>query len=101
VRRDVLADQFATATGAHREHVTSGIYTRPAVFRCAGVVSGQDDSDLRVTLDTEQDAAVLDGVVECLGDGVGRWREVVSLLRSRPDLVALNAEVAQKPLPTA
>jgi spore coat polysaccharide biosynthesis protein SpsF len=101
VRRDVLAEQYKTATGAHREHVTSGIYTRPAVYRCAGVVSGQDDSDLRVTLDTEQDAAVLDGVVESLGDGVGRWRDVVALLRSRPDLVARNAEVVQKPLPTA
>ncbi|HEV7649575.1 MAG TPA: spore coat protein [Actinophytocola sp.] len=101
VRRDVLAEQYATATGVHREHVTSGIYTRPEVYRCAGVVSGQDDSDLRVTLDTEQDAAVLDGVVGSLGDGVGRWREVVALLRSRPDLAALNAEVVQKPLPTA
>jgi len=101
MRRDVLAEQYKTARGAHREHVTSGIYTRPADYRCAGVVAGQDDSDLRVTLDTEQDAAVLDGVVEALGDGVGRWREVVALLRARPDLVALNAEIVQKPLPTA
>ena len=101
VRRDVLAEQYETASGAHREHVTSGIYTRPEVYRCAGVIAGRDDSDLRVTLDTDRDAAVLDGVVESLGDGVGRWRDVVALLRSRPDLVALNAEVVQKPLPTA
>src|ERR1700754_2696169 len=32
VRRDVLAEQYETATGAHREHVTSGIYTRPATY---------------------------------------------------------------------
>jgi spore coat polysaccharide biosynthesis protein SpsF len=101
VRRDVLAEQYANATGAHREHVTSAIYTQPDRYRCAGVIFGQDDSDLRVTLDTEQDAAVLDAVVAGLGDGVPAWRDVVALLRSRPDLVALNAEVVQKPLPTA
>ena len=62
---------------------------------------GVDDSDLRVTLDTEQDAALLDGVVAALGDGVPRWHDVVALLRSRPDLVALNAEVEQNPMPRA
>lgn len=100
VRRDVLAEQDATATGVHREHVTSGIYARPDIYRCAGVVAGEDHSDLRITLDTEQDAALLDGLVEVLGDEVPSWREVVELLRSRPDLVALNADVVQKPLPT-
>lgn len=101
VRRDVLAEQDATATGGHREHVTSNIYTRPEVYRCGGVVVGVDNSDLRVTLDTEADAALLDGIVAELGDGVPRWYDVVSLLRSRPDLVALNAEVEQNPLPRA
>lgn len=100
VRRDVLAEQHASATGAHREHVTSGVYSRPDTYRCAGVVAGGDHSDLRVTLDTPQDAALLDGVVAALGDGVPRWRDVVALLRSRPDMVALNAEVVQKSLPT-
>jgi spore coat polysaccharide biosynthesis protein SpsF len=99
VRRDVLAEQHESATGAHREHVTSGVYAPGSGYRCAGVVSGTDDADLRVTLDTEQDAALLDGVVEVLGDGVPRWRDVVALLRSRPDLVALNASVVQKSLP--
>ncbi len=101
VRRDVLAEQHATATGGHREHVTSGIHTRPSVYRCAGVVAGEDHSDLRVTLDTAQDAALLDAVVAELGGGAPRWRDVVALLRTRPDLVALNAEVVQKTLPTA
>ena len=100
VRRDVLAEQHASATGAHREHVTSGVHSRPDIYRCAGVVAGVDHSDLRVTLDTPQDAALLDGVVASLGDGVPRWRDVVELLRSRPDLVALNAGVVQKSLPT-
>lgn len=101
VRRDVLAEQDERATGGHREHVTSAIYTQPDLYRCAGVIVGQDNSDLRVTLDTEQDAELLDAIVAELGDGVPSWRDVVALLRSRPDLVALNAEVVQKAMPTA
>ncbi|MCT2588305.1 glycosyltransferase family protein [Actinophytocola gossypii] len=96
VRRDVLAEQYRVATGTHREHVTSDIHSRPEVYRCAGVVPGEDDSDLRVTLDTAEDAELLDAVVTALGDGVPRWRDVVALLRARPDLVALNAGVAQR-----
>jgi len=99
VRRDVLAEQHIKATGGHREHVTSNIYTQPAVYRCAGVVPGVDNSDLRVTLDTEQDAELLDGVVAELGDAVPHWYDVVAVLRSRPDLVALVAEVEQNPMP--
>jgi spore coat polysaccharide biosynthesis protein SpsF len=90
VRREVLEEQNRTATGPHREHVTSNIYTRPDVYRCGGVVPGVDSSDLRVTLDTPQDAALLDAVVAALGGDVPRWTDVVALLRSRPDLAALN-----------
>jgi spore coat polysaccharide biosynthesis protein SpsF len=99
VRRDVLEEQDRTATGGHREHVTSNIYTRPSVFRCAGVVPGEDNSDLRITLDTAQDATLLESVVDALGTGVPRWQDVVALLRSRPDLVALNSAVPQNALP--
>ncbi len=99
VRVAVLMEQDRTATGGHREHVTSNIYTQPSVYSCAGVVPGVDHSDLRVTLDTEADAALLDGVVAALGDGVPRWRDVVALLRARPDLAALNSAVVQNAMP--
>jgi len=96
VRVAVLEEQGRTATGTHREHVTSNIYTRPDVYRCAGVVSAVDNSDLRVTLDTPEDAALLEAVVKGLGDDVPRWEDVVAFLRSHPDVAALNASVAQK-----
>lgn len=96
VRTAVLTEQGRTATGPHREHVTSNIYTRPTVYRCAGAVSAVDNSDLRVTLDTPEDAQLLDALVAALGPGIPRWDDVVALLRARPDLVALNASVAQK-----
>jgi spore coat polysaccharide biosynthesis protein SpsF len=99
VRRDVLEEQDRTATGGHREHVTSNIYTQPSVYRCAGIVPGEDNSDLRITLDTAQDAALLEAVVDALGNGVPRWHDVVAFLRARPDLVALNSTVVQNAMP--
>ena len=96
VRAAVLQEQVSSATGADREHVTSGIYSQPSRYSCAGVVVSPAADDLRVTLDTAEDWSLLSAVVGELGDGVGDWRGVVALLRSRPELVALNAHVEQK-----
>lgn len=98
VRRETLEEQGETATGPHREHVTSNLYTRPDTYRIAGVIPGVDNSDLRVTLDTPEDAQLLDAVVAALGNDVPNWSDVVALLRTRPDLAALNATVTQKAL---
>ncbi|MGH3670305.1 MAG: cytidylyltransferase domain-containing protein [Pseudonocardiaceae bacterium] len=97
VRCAVLDEQRAQARGADRVHVTSGIYTRPERYRCAGLVVAPDSSDLRVTLDTEADLAVLEGLVSVLGTGVPGWRAVVAALRARPELAALNAGIDPKP----
>ncbi|WP_410577021.1 cytidylyltransferase domain-containing protein [Amycolatopsis sp. lyj-108] len=96
VRTGVLVEQVETARGADREHVTSGIYTKPERYSCAGIVVSPPADDLRVTLDTPEDWAVIEGIVAELGDRVGDWREVVSILRARPELVELNAHVEQK-----
>lgn len=98
VRVDVLAEQAIEATGADRAHVTSGVYRQPERYRCAGVMVAPNASDLRVTLDTGEDAELLDAVVASLGDDVHSWRDVVALLRARPELAAINAGVEQKPL---
>lgn len=87
----------ATAEGYDRVHVTSGLYGDPAWFRCLGLVVSPAANDLRVTLDTAEDAALLDGLADALAGRTG-WRDLVALLRTRPDLVALNADVRQKPL---
>jgi len=85
------------ATGYDRVHVTSGLYGDQQRFRCLGLVVSPPADDLRVTLDTAEDADLLDGLVAELGDRTG-WRELVAVLRARPDLVARNAGVRQKPL---
>lgn len=94
-----VADRVAV--DHHRVHVTSALYATPGQFRTTGIVVAPDAHDLRVTLDTAQDASLLAAVVAELGDRPVRWRELVALLRGRPDLVALNADVRQKRLEEA
>jgi len=93
-----LAAADAEATDYHRTHVTSYLYAGDREFRRAGLVVQPAADDLRVTLDTAEDAAALDAVVAELGDRPPRWHEVVALLRARPDIVGRNAGVVQKAL---
>lgn len=96
VRVPVLTEQAGVPTGPHREHVTSGIYLEPERYACSGLVAAPVSDDLRVTLDTEQDWALLEALVAEWGDRTAVWREIVRILRARPDLVALNAQVEQR-----
>ena len=98
VRADALRRVDRTATAHHRVHVTSGVYSAPESYDLLGLVFAPDSTDLRVTLDTPEDLAALRAVVDVLGTGVASRRQLVSLLRQRPDLVAINAAVNQKPL---
>ena len=86
------------ARGADRVHVTSYLYREPGRFEVAGLTFSPSADDLRVTLDTPEDARAMEALVDELGDRPPAWREVVELLRRRPDIVALNAEVRQKSL---
>jgi spore coat polysaccharide biosynthesis protein SpsF len=86
------------AVGHDRVHVTSGVYADPTAYRLLGLCVTPPANDLRVTLDTAEDLVLLRALVAELPDAPPSWRDVVALLRSRPDLVAINAEVAQKPL---
>jgi spore coat polysaccharide biosynthesis protein SpsF len=88
----------AAAIGADRAHVTSYVTFRPHEFRIATVDLDPSSVDLRVTLDEPADAELLDAIVAELGDRANDWRAVVTLLRSRPDLVALNSHVDVKPI---
>ena len=86
------------ATGHHRIHVTSGLYTAPDDYRVMGLCFAPDATDLRVTLDTPEDLEALRAIVGVRGAAPVSRAELVSLLRARPDLVAINAAVRQKAL---
>ena len=88
----------ANATDHHRIHVTSGVYTQPDEFAVMGLCFAPDATDLRITLDTAQDLSALRAIVAERGSDIATRREIVSLLRARPDLAAINADVTQKSL---
>lgn len=95
---DALIAAGAEAKGHHRTHVTSYLYAGPRQFRTLGLVVQPAADDLRVTLDTMQDAEALEAIVAELGDRPPAWHDVVELLRARADIVAINAGVKQKAL---
>lgn len=86
------------ARGPDRVHVTSAVYGSPDRYAVAGLTFRPSAHDLRVTLDTADDLRLLEAVVAEIGDRPPPWRELVALLRRRPDLTALNAHVRQKSL---
>lgn len=86
------------ASGVDRVHVTSGIYGDRDQFKTGGVVLYPDNSDLRVTLDTSEDWAVLQEVVQAKGDRVIPRDEIIDYLRQNPNIQAVNAGVRQKAL---
>ena len=87
-----------TAVGHDRIHVTSGLYAQPSAYRLLGLCVTPPANDLRVTLDTREDLALLRALVTELSDAPPSWSDVVAVLRARPDLVAINAGVRQKPI---
>jgi spore coat polysaccharide biosynthesis protein SpsF len=94
--RDTLERLARMATTpSTREHVTSFVMQHPAYFKIAHVVASRDDSDLRWTVDTEEDLELALALYE-RGAAVLGYRELVDLVRSQPELAKLNAHVTQK-----
>jgi spore coat polysaccharide biosynthesis protein SpsF len=99
--RKALERADVAATAHDRVHVTSWLYREGSPEARAGLVIAPARPDLRVTLDTAEDAEMLDALVALLADRPPSWREVVDALVAHPEVVALNAAVEQKRLEDA
>lgn len=82
-----------------RVHVTPYLYRHPERFRLLPVVGPFQHGDLRWTVDTADDLAMVREVYSAFGndDGFG-WLEVLELLARRPEIEAMNRAVPQKTL---
>jgi spore coat polysaccharide biosynthesis protein SpsF len=90
------ADSLATSRG-DREHVTSWLYR--GAYRLPHLVQQRwpvDCSHYRVTLDTAEDLELIRRLLEDHGAAGLDCAGLIQLLDEHPELVALNAEVAQK-----
>jgi len=85
---------------ANIEHVTPMMKRRPDMFRIVYVPSETDVriQGVRTSVDTPADLEFLEEVYRRLGSAPGEInvRDIVALLRSEPELLALNAHVRQK-----
>jgi len=89
-----------SADDALREHVCLAVHENPGMFRIHDVEapSGLERPDLRLTLDTADDLAVIRSVFEGLypANPAFGCAEVIEFLDRRPDVAALNAAVVNK-----
>ncbi|MBI5200667.1 MAG: glycosyltransferase family protein [Elusimicrobia bacterium] len=79
-----------------REHVTYHLLREnPKAYRLASVEDSADHSDLRWTVDTAEDLAMVRAVYEALGPSAP-YADVLKFVRAHPEISALNAHVEQK-----
>lgn len=97
--RDTLERMGRMATSrAAREHVTVFVREQPALFRTDQLIAATDDSDLRWTVDTDADLALVRTLFHrfSLATRAIDYREIVRAVRAEPALQTINAHVAQK-----
>jgi spore coat polysaccharide biosynthesis protein SpsF len=97
--RDTLERMGRMATSkAAREHVTVLVREQPALFRTDQLISDTNDSDLRWTVDTDADLALVRTLFEqfSLATRTVDYRDIVRAVRAQPALRAINAHIAQK-----
>lgn len=82
------------------EHVSLYIYEHPERFRLFNLESGLPEKywDLRLTVDTPEDFALIQGIYERLYPGNPKFamRDILDLLDRNPDLLDLNKHIRQK-----
>lgn len=82
-----------------RVHVTPYIYQSPNSFRLLAVVGEANYGDYRWTVDTPEDLEFARAVYATLGNGdTFGWRDVLSVLAQKPELMKLNRHIEQKRL---
>jgi spore coat polysaccharide biosynthesis protein SpsF len=82
---------------AHREHVTLYIVERPKLFRHHHVVDSENHSDLRWTVDTEDDFRLVAKIYDHFGaDAAFDYADTLDLIRKNPSWSEINRHVEQK-----
>jgi spore coat polysaccharide biosynthesis protein SpsF len=85
---------------AMREHVTPYVYVSGR-FTLLPVHRPEDDTWMRLTLDTESDLLLLDRICGHFGEARFGIDDIRALLRSNPEWLELNADIVQRVMPAA
>lgn len=79
-----------------REHVSPFIMLNMDRFRAMNIVSNEDYSKFRVTVDEPADLQVVNKIFEFFGHDLFTWYEIVSVLLENPWLCMVNLKVVQR-----
>lgn len=84
----------------HREHVTYYAYEFKEQFETVTYKTPENRQapELRITLDTEEDYALLTEVAKHFNDPLVSSVDVIRFLRQHPEIAKLNAHIEQKPV---
>jgi len=98
---DILETAYHNAANDfEKEHVMPYIYKRPGTFRIAQVEAEEALSvpDIRITLDTEQDYALLCILFESLYKDIPAFsaQDIIKLFKEKPWLKFINKSIAKK-----
>lgn len=97
---DVLKEAYLNATEKYeKEHVTPYIYkTNPDKFKINKYVSPEDYSNIRITLDTPQDYAVLCVIYDNLYENNNFFTltDILELFEKKPWIKYINEDIIQK-----
>lgn len=83
---------------SEREHVTLYIYRHPERFKLLNVPFKENRSDIRLTVDTEEDFKLIDAIISKLYPVNPEFSlgDILKLLQENTDLANLNRHIAQK-----
>ncbi len=80
-----------------REHVTPYFYHKKKLdIRVTHYHNDEDNSHLRVTVDTPDDFKLVTQLIEKHSAGVKTHREITRILKNNPDLISINEHIVQK-----
>lgn len=82
--------------GHHRTHVATLLSDQSNENYVVNLSSSVDNSDLRVTVDTREDLALVRRVVAEVGAQAHDHHQIISLLRAHKDIRDLNGHIQQK-----
>lgn len=94
----LLEDAFLHARlESDLEHVTPYIHqNRAGNVLIKNIVNTQDDSDIRITVDTPEDFALVKLLIEKFGADKLDHHEIISLFHHHPELYKINDHISQK-----
>ena len=72
----------AMTTDRQREHVTTVYYERPEMYRILNFTSGAVCGDINLSVDTREDAALIEAILARSGNRPGGWRDVSAVYRT-------------------